>query len=108
MSKPQHFDAIIIGAGQSGGPLSMALAEAGMHTDENHGRQRAGGLSRQAGRGLWGTYRIDQHRYGQNTRTEAEDRRKLSQWKSDEDREDGERRADLRRGTLHGAEDRRD
>jgi len=32
MSKPQHFDAIIIGAGQSGGPLSMALAEAGMHT----------------------------------------------------------------------------
>jgi pyruvate/2-oxoglutarate dehydrogenase complex dihydrolipoamide dehydrogenase (E3) component len=32
MSKPQHFDAIIIGAGQSGGPLSTALAEAGMHT----------------------------------------------------------------------------
>jgi pyruvate/2-oxoglutarate dehydrogenase complex dihydrolipoamide dehydrogenase (E3) component len=32
MSKPQHFEAIIIGAGQSGGPLSTALAEAGMHT----------------------------------------------------------------------------
>jgi pyruvate/2-oxoglutarate dehydrogenase complex dihydrolipoamide dehydrogenase (E3) component len=32
MSKPQHFDAIIIGAGQGGGPLSTALAQAGMRT----------------------------------------------------------------------------
>ncbi len=32
MSKPQAFDAIIIGAGQAGGPLSTALAQAGMRT----------------------------------------------------------------------------
>src|SRR5438874_6166465 len=29
---PQHYDAIVIGAGQSGGPLSTALARAGRRT----------------------------------------------------------------------------
>src|ERR1019366_9298865 len=32
MTSPQQFDAIIIGSGQGGNPLAMALAEAGMHT----------------------------------------------------------------------------
>lgn len=32
MPAPQQFDAIIIGAGQAGYPLSLALAKAGMHT----------------------------------------------------------------------------
>jgi pyruvate/2-oxoglutarate dehydrogenase complex dihydrolipoamide dehydrogenase (E3) component len=32
MASPQHYDAIIIGAGQAGGPLSTALAEAGKKT----------------------------------------------------------------------------
>src|SRR5471032_2148036 len=32
MSIPQKFDAIIIGSGQAGTPLSTALAEAGMRT----------------------------------------------------------------------------
>lgn len=32
MGKPQSFDAVVIGAGQAGTPLSTALAEAGMHT----------------------------------------------------------------------------
>src|SRR5690554_3217101 len=27
-----HYDAVIVGAGQAGGPLSMALASAGMRT----------------------------------------------------------------------------
>src|SRR5207253_11491248 len=29
---PEHYDAIVIGAGQSGGPLSTALAKAGRQT----------------------------------------------------------------------------
>src|SRR5881398_1347665 len=29
---PEHYDAIVIGAGQSGGPLSTALARAGRRT----------------------------------------------------------------------------
>src|SRR5438045_6702528 len=29
---PEHYDAIVIGAGQSGGPLSTALARAGRKT----------------------------------------------------------------------------
>jgi pyruvate/2-oxoglutarate dehydrogenase complex dihydrolipoamide dehydrogenase (E3) component len=32
MTTPQQFDAIVIGSGQAGTPLSTALAEAGMHT----------------------------------------------------------------------------
>jgi len=32
MTTPQQYDAIVIGAGQAGTPLSMALAEAGMRT----------------------------------------------------------------------------
>jgi pyruvate/2-oxoglutarate dehydrogenase complex dihydrolipoamide dehydrogenase (E3) component len=32
MSAPQQYDAIVIGSGQGGTPLSMALAAAGMHT----------------------------------------------------------------------------
>src|SRR5258708_27282829 len=32
MSTPQQYDAIIIGSGQAGTPLSTALAAAGMHT----------------------------------------------------------------------------
>src|SRR3984893_9419724 len=32
MPKKTHYDAIVIGAGQSGGPLSSALARAGKHT----------------------------------------------------------------------------
>src|SRR6202142_4620569 len=32
MTTPQQFDAIIIGSGQAGTPLSTALAEAGMRT----------------------------------------------------------------------------
>jgi pyruvate/2-oxoglutarate dehydrogenase complex dihydrolipoamide dehydrogenase (E3) component len=32
MTTPQQFDAIVIGSGQGGNPLSMALAGAGMHT----------------------------------------------------------------------------
>src|ERR1035441_9655007 len=32
MPTPQQFDAIIIGSGQGGNPLAMALAAAGMHT----------------------------------------------------------------------------
>src|SRR5213078_280667 len=32
MTDTQHYDAIVIGAGQSGGPLSTALAEAGWKT----------------------------------------------------------------------------
>ncbi len=32
MSTPQQYDAIIIGSGQAGKPLCIALAEAGMHT----------------------------------------------------------------------------
>lgn len=32
MDNPQHYDAIVIGAGQAGTPLSRALAEAGMRT----------------------------------------------------------------------------
>jgi pyruvate/2-oxoglutarate dehydrogenase complex dihydrolipoamide dehydrogenase (E3) component len=32
MTTPQHYDAIIIGSGQAGTPLSTALAAAGMHT----------------------------------------------------------------------------
>src|ERR1051326_5527638 len=32
MTQPTHYDAIIIGAGQSGGPLSTALANAGYKT----------------------------------------------------------------------------
>src|SRR5579862_9763404 len=32
MTTPQQYDAIIIGAGQAGTPLSIALARAGMHT----------------------------------------------------------------------------
>lgn len=32
MSAPQQYDAIVIGAGQAGGPLSTALARAGMKT----------------------------------------------------------------------------
>ena len=32
MTTPQQFDAIVIGSGQAGKPLCMALAEAGMHT----------------------------------------------------------------------------
>src|SRR6202453_3727214 len=32
MTPPQQFDAIIIGSGQAGTPLSTALAAAGMHT----------------------------------------------------------------------------
>src|ERR1051326_1293497 len=32
MTQPTHYDAIIIGAGQSGGPLSTALANAGWKT----------------------------------------------------------------------------
>src|ERR1035438_7339430 len=32
MTTPQQYDAIVIGSGQAGTPLSTALAEAGMHT----------------------------------------------------------------------------
>src|SRR5271157_2508566 len=32
MTTPQHYDAIIIGSGQAGTPLSTALAAAGMRT----------------------------------------------------------------------------
>jgi pyruvate/2-oxoglutarate dehydrogenase complex dihydrolipoamide dehydrogenase (E3) component len=32
MTTPQQYDAVVIGAGQAGTPLSLALAEAGMHT----------------------------------------------------------------------------
>jgi len=32
MTTPQHYDALVVGAGQAGTPLSMALAQAGMHT----------------------------------------------------------------------------
>ena len=32
MTSPQQFDALIIGSGQGGNPLAMALAAAGMHT----------------------------------------------------------------------------
>ena len=32
MKTPQTYDAIVIGAGQGGGPLSTALADAGLHT----------------------------------------------------------------------------
>src|SRR5260221_13631960 len=32
MADPRHYDAIVIGAGQSGGPLSTALARAGRKT----------------------------------------------------------------------------
>ena len=32
MGMPQHYDAIVIGSGQGGTPLSVALAQAGMHT----------------------------------------------------------------------------
>jgi pyruvate/2-oxoglutarate dehydrogenase complex dihydrolipoamide dehydrogenase (E3) component len=32
MTNPQQFDAIVIGSGQGGTPLSMALAGAGMRT----------------------------------------------------------------------------
>src|SRR4051812_45115452 len=32
MSTPQQYDADVIGSGQGGTPLSIALAEAGMHT----------------------------------------------------------------------------
>ena len=32
MKTPQTYDAIVIGSGQGGGPLSTALADAGMHT----------------------------------------------------------------------------
>src|ERR1700688_2599225 len=32
MTNPQQYDAIVIGSGQAGTPLSMALAGAGMHT----------------------------------------------------------------------------
>ena len=32
MSTSQRYDAIVIGAGQAGTPLSKALADAGMHT----------------------------------------------------------------------------
>src|SRR5271165_5315453 len=32
MTPPQQYDAIIIGSGQAGTPLSTALAQAGMHT----------------------------------------------------------------------------
>jgi choline dehydrogenase-like flavoprotein len=31
-SEPEGYDAIVIGAGQAGGPLSSALARAGRHT----------------------------------------------------------------------------
>src|SRR5499425_2995478 len=32
MTNPEHYDAIIIGSGQGGTPLSRALAQAGMRT----------------------------------------------------------------------------
>src|ERR1700739_416290 len=32
MPSPQHYDAIVIGSGQGGTPLSQALANAGLHT----------------------------------------------------------------------------
>ena len=32
MTNPQQYDAIVIGSGQAGTPLSTALAKAGMHT----------------------------------------------------------------------------
>jgi pyruvate/2-oxoglutarate dehydrogenase complex dihydrolipoamide dehydrogenase (E3) component len=32
MTTPQQYDAIVIGSGQAGTPLSTALAAAGMHT----------------------------------------------------------------------------
>ena len=32
MTTPQQFDAIVIGTGQAGKPLCVALAEAGMRT----------------------------------------------------------------------------
>ena len=32
MSVTQQYDAIVIGSGQAGGPLSTALAQAGMRT----------------------------------------------------------------------------
>jgi pyruvate/2-oxoglutarate dehydrogenase complex dihydrolipoamide dehydrogenase (E3) component len=32
MTTPQQYDAIVIGSGQAGTPLSMALAQAAMHT----------------------------------------------------------------------------
>src|SRR6058998_3718235 len=32
MPTPEHYDSIVIGAGQSGGPLSTALARAGRKT----------------------------------------------------------------------------
>ncbi|HEY3615214.1 MAG TPA: FAD-dependent oxidoreductase, partial [Candidatus Sulfotelmatobacter sp.] len=32
MTNPQQYDAMVIGSGQAGTPLSTALAKAGMHT----------------------------------------------------------------------------
>src|ERR1017187_1516247 len=42
MTTPQQFDAIVIGSGQAGTPLSTALAEAGMRTALIH-REHVGG-----------------------------------------------------------------
>ena len=32
MTTPRHYDAVVVGAGQGGGPLASALAEAGKKT----------------------------------------------------------------------------
>ena len=69
MAPPKRYDAIVIGAGQAGGPLAAALARSGrrhgahrararrrhlhqrgLHADQDDGRERARRLPRPAGR----------------------------------------------------------
>ena len=78
-----RYDAIVIGAGQGGGPLATALAAAGrrtalierehvgwhvrqrgLHADQDDGRQRPGRLSRPSRRRLWRDDRRGRRRHG--------------------------------------------
>ena len=96
MNTPERYDAIVIGAGQAGGPLATALARSGKRTALIE-REHVGGtcinegctptktmvasarvayLARRAAR-LRGRYRADQGGHGPRPRAQARHRRQL-------------------------------
>ena len=122
MSAPEKYDAIVIGAGQAGVPLSTALAKAGRRTALIE-REHVGGtcinegctptktmvasarvayLARRGG-GLRGRDRAGAGGPGPGARAQAQHRGELPRRQPAADR--GHRRAgpDLRRSAVHGA-----